>query len=40
MTTDKFLTEMPFSDMAGIEILYSNELHNADNDVFNMTTNT
>ena len=39
MITDKFLTEMSFSDIAGIEILDDNERNNADNYVYNMTTN-
>ena len=39
MITDKFLTEMPFSDIAEIEILDDNERNNADNYVYNMTTN-
>ena len=39
MITDKFLTEMPFIDIAGIEILDNNEQNNADNYVYNMTTN-
>ena len=39
MITDKFLTEMPFSDIAEIEILDDNERNNADNYVYNMTMN-
>ena len=39
MITDRFLTEMPFSDIAEIEILDDNERNNADNYVYNMTTN-
>ena len=39
MLTDTFLTEMPFSDIAGIEIVDDNERNNADNYVYNMTTN-
>ena len=38
MITDKFLTEMSFSDVAEIEILYNNERNNADKYVYNMTT--
>ena len=39
MITDKVLTEMPFGDVARIEILDNNERNNADNDVYNMSTN-
>ena len=36
---DKFLTEIPFSDVEEIEILDNNERNNADNYVYNMSTN-
>ena len=39
MITDRFLTEMPFSDVAEIEILYNNERNNAYHYVYDMFTN-